>query len=252
MKREKIGLFIPCFIDSFYPRVALASLKILKKLGYEVDYPLNQTCCGQPFLNSGVVREAEIFAKKFIEVFKDYDYIVAPSASCVSVVRKRYEEILSLSDELLEVKSKTFEICEFLHDIAKIDKLDVTFPHKVGFHQSCHGLRELEMGTSSELAKPFYSKALNLLKLVKGIEVVKLKRADECCGFGGVFSVNEPEISVAMGRDRIEDHITSGAEFIVGYDSSCLMHMEAVAKRDKRDIKFLHIVEILAGEADES
>ena len=250
--KKKVALFIPCFIDSFYPNVGVASLKLLKKLGYEVEYPLNQTCCGQPFFNSGVEKEARVFAKNFLEIFKGYEYIVAPSASCVAFIKKRYQDILPFSKDLLSVQNSIYEICEFLYDIVKLDKLDVSFPHKVGFHQSCHGLRELGLGVSSELVNPYYSKVLSLLKLVKDIEIVKLKREDECCGFGGTFSVNEPEISVRMGRDRIEDHLNSGAEYIVGYDSSCLMHMQSIAKKDKTDIKFLHVVEILAGEFDES
>ncbi|NPA80995.1 MAG: (Fe-S)-binding protein [Epsilonproteobacteria bacterium] len=249
---KRVGLFIPCYIDVFYPNAALSTLKILKDLGYEVDYPLNQSCCGQPFLNSGVFSEAKGLAEKFIEIFKDFDYVIAPSASCVATVRYRYRELLKPSKELEKIIANTYEICEFLHDVVKLKELRVSFPHRVGFHQSCHGLRELELGVGSELVKPQYSKVKYLLNLVKDIEIVDLKRPDECCGFGGTFSINEPEISIAMGRDRIEDHKKAGAEYIVGYDMSCLMHMEAIAKRENEDIKFLHVVEILAGADDES
>ena len=243
---KRVGLFIPCYIDIIYPNVALATYKLLTKLGFSVDYPLNQTCCGQPFLNSGVKDEAKALANRFYNIFKDFDYIVAPSASCIATVKFGYKDLLD-SKEYLELKEKSFEICEFLTDVVKIDSIDAKFNHKVGFHQSCHGLRELNLARSSELNLPYYSKPLKLLKMVDGIEIVDLKRADECCGFGGVFSVIEPDVSVKMGQDRVQDHIDSGAEYIVGYDSSCLMHMQGVAKKQKQNIKFLHIVEILAG-----
>ncbi len=249
---KTIGLFIPCYIDKIYPKVAEATLLLLKKLGFSIKYPLSQTCCGQPFANSGFEEETRSFAKHFVNVFKEYDYIVAPSASCVAMVKKHYQEYLPPSKELFKVQNSIYEICEFLYDVVKLKEIDATFPHRVGFHQSCHGLRELEIGTSSELAKPIFSKARYLLSLVKGIEIVELERADECCGFGGTFSVNEPEISIKMGRDRIADHLRAKAEYIVGYDSSCLMHMEGIIKHDNLNIKTLHIVEILAGTANES
>ncbi len=246
---KTIGLFIPCYIDKIYPNVAEATLILLKKLGFKVEYPLSQTCCGQPFANSGFIKEAKTFAENFINIFKEYDYIVAPSASCIATVRKNYQNYLPPSKDLFKVQNSSFEICEFLYDIVKLKEIDVSFPHKVGFHQSCHGLRELEIGVSSELAKPPFSKARYLLELVKDIKIVELERADECCGFGGTFSINEPEISIKMGRDRIKDHLNAKAEYIVGYDSSCLMHMEGIIKYNKLPIKTLHIVEILAGTA---
>ncbi|NPA51034.1 MAG: (Fe-S)-binding protein [Epsilonproteobacteria bacterium] len=248
----RVGLFIPCYIDIFKPKVALATYKILKKLKCDVIYPPNQSCCAQPLINSGDFEDAKELANKFIDTFESFDYIVAPSASCIATVKYRYPQLnIPRADEIAK---KSFEICEFLTDILKVTPkdIDISFPYRVGFHQSCHGLRELNLATPSELNLPFYSKPLKLLNMVKDIELVPLDRADECCGFGGVFSIMEPEISVIMGRDRINDHIKNKAQYIVGYDSSCLMHMESIAKKEKKDIKFLHIVQILAGEWDES
>jgi len=239
---KKIALFIPCFVDTVYPRVGVATLKILKNLGFEVVYPKNQTCCGQPFYNSGFKAEAKKLAKKFYDEFSEYEYIVAPSASCISMVKVHYKELLSES-EFLEIRKKSFEICEFLHDIVKVEKFDTTFPHSIALHKSCHGLRELELGVSSELNLPYNNKIENLLKKVDGLELVELQRADECCGFGGTFSINEEEISLKMGSDKIANFKKSGAEYLVGYDNSCLMHLASI----EPDVKMLHVVEILAG-----
>jgi len=243
---KKVGLFIPCYIDTIYPNVAEATYKLLTDLGFDVEYPLDQSCCGQPFLNSGYEDEAKSLAKKFIDLFSKYEYIVAPSASCVSTIKNRYKDLID-DDRVSKIEKSIFEICEFLHDEVRLESIDVSFPYRVGFHQSCHGLRELNLGVSSELSKPYYSKARSLLELVKDIKIVDLKRADECCGFGGTFSIKEPEISIQMGKDRIEDHLSSNAEYIVGYDSSCLMHMQGIIDHDKLKIKTAHIVEILSG-----
>jgi len=188
LNKKTIGLFIPCYISEIYPDVALSTLKLLEQYGYEVIYPLNQTCCGQPMANTGCSNEAKKLALRFVKIFKSYDYIVAPSASCVSMVKNHYSQYIKDTPEYKHIQKNIYEICEFLTDIVKVKKLDVSFPHKIGFHQSCHGLRELNLTVSSELNLPYYSKPLYLLELVKNIEIVKLKRSDECCGFGGTFS----------------------------------------------------------------
>ncbi|AXH13703.1 Fe-S oxidoreductase [Malaciobacter mytili LMG 24559] len=243
----KIGLFIPCFMNELYPDVCMATLKILKKLNLEIDYPMSQTCCGQPMANSGCSKDIETLAKQFVETFKDYDYIVAPSGSCVTMVKEHYAPFFKNNSDYNKVKTSIYEVCEFLHDIIKIEYLDVSFPYKVGIHNSCHGHRMLKLGTPSELNIPYNSKLKNLLSLVKDIEIVTLQREDECCGFGGTFSVTEEDISVAMGKDRIKDHIDSQAQIITGADMSCLMHMDGIINRNKENIKVMHIVEILAG-----
>lgn len=237
----KVALFIPCFVNTVYPQVGVAAYKILKNLGFEVIYPPNQTCCGQPFYNSGFKNEAKELALKFYNNFKDYDYIVAPSGSCISMVKVQYKELLK-ADKFKEIAGKSYEICEFLHDVVKLKDLNVSFPHTVALHQSCHGLRELNLATPDELNIPYENKVLNLLNLVKDIKIVPLKNAQECCGFGGTFSLNESEVSKKMGRDKLANFKESGAEFLAGYDNSCLMHLTSL----QPDLKTLHIVEILA------
>jgi len=246
----KVALFIPCYINQLYPNVALATLKILEHLGYEVEYPPNQSCCGQPFLNNGLIDEAKEFAKNFIETFSGYDYIVSPGSSCVSSIRFRYEDILDsslLKLKYKEIESSIFELFEFLHDIVGLENLHFSkpYPKRVGLHESCHGLRELNLGVSSELIKPKYSKIEAVLNKIEGLEIVRTKR-DECCGFGGTFSIFEEAVSVQMGRDRIDEHISNGIDTIVGIDSSCLMHMSAISQREGRGVEFIHASEILA------
>ena len=242
----KVALFIPCYIDQFYPDVAIATLQLLEKSGVTVDYPLEQTCCGQPLANSGFEKDAIPIYHHFIRQFHDYDYIVAPSGSCVLQVKEHYQT-LKQTPEVKKVRSQIYEICEFLTDIVKVRNLNVYFPYKVGLHVSCHGLRGLHLAQSSELRLPPFSKMKQLLQLVDKINLVKLARQDECCGFGGTFSIFEEAVSVKMGKDRIADHQAQGVEVITGNDMSCLMHLEGILKRQKSPIKIKHIVEILNG-----
>jgi L-lactate dehydrogenase complex protein LldE len=164
------------------------------------------------------------------------------------MVKEHYAPFFDNDADYNKVKSSIYEICEFLHDIIKVQEFNVEFPHKVGLHNSCHSHRSLLLATPTELNKPYFSKLKNLLNKVKGIELVGLQREDECCGFGGTFSVTEPAISSAMGKDRINDHINSGAEIMTGVDMSCLMHMEGLINRNNKPIKVMHITQILAGE----
>ena len=245
----QVSLFIPCYMDQLFPDVAMATLTLLEKLGCKVDYPMNQTCCGQPMANTGCSDDTKATAKHFIDVFKGSDYIVCPSGSCVSMIREHYDGLVPDSEEVNSLRSKTYELCEFLVDVLKVEKIDAEFNHKVGLHQSCHGLRELRLGSCSEQMVDKYSKAETLLRMVKGIVLVQPERPDECCGFGGTFAVAEKDVSCLMGEDRINDHENAGAEVIVGYDSSCLMHMGGISNRQKRKLKFVHIAEILNGAA---
>jgi L-lactate dehydrogenase complex protein LldE len=248
-KLMKIGLFIPCFMNELYPKSCVATLKLLKNLNLDVDYPLDQTCCGQPMANSGCSKDMKTLAHRFVDLFKEYDYIVAPSGSCVTMVKEHYEPFFDEDDkDYNKIKASVYEICEFLHDILKVKEINVSFPYKVGVHNSCHGHRALKLGNASELNIPANNKLKNLLNLVKDIEIVELKRDDECCGFGGTFCVTEEDISVAMGKDRISDHLQANAQIITGADMSCLMHMEGIINRDNQPIKVMHITEILAGE----
>jgi len=243
-----IGLFIPCFMNELYPQSCMATLKLLEKLNFNVEYPVEQTCCGQPMANSGCSQDIEKLAHRFVNTFKKYDYVVAPSGSCVTMVKEHYEPFFNDNKDYNKIKTSIYEITEFLHDIAKIDKLDSKFNFKVGVHNSCHGHRVLKLGSASELNITPYNKLENLLSLVEGIELVQLNRSDECCGFGGTFCVTEEAISVAMGKDRIKDHMDSNVEVMTGADMSCLMHMQGIINRDKNPIKVMHISEILLGE----
>jgi len=243
-KNIQIGLFIPCYIDQFYPQVGVATLELLQKLGLDVRYPMKQTCCGQPLANSGAEKKAIKTYQNFIRNFSEFDYVVSPSGSCVYHVREHYN-ILEQTEEVKKVRQNTYELCEFLVDILGIDDLKIRFPHKVGIHQSCHGLRGLKLGKSSELVAESYSKVHRLLEKADGIEIIRLDREDECCGFGGTFSIFEPDVSVKMGKMRVHDHETNGAEIITATDMSCLMHLEGIIRREKKALKVMHIAEIL-------
>ncbi len=242
-----VGLFIPCYIDQLFPNVGMATVKLLEQCGFQVEFPDEQTCCGQPMANTGCSEQARPLAEQFLRIFGKYEYVVAPSGSCVAMVRHHYEEYLHDHPGFLELKQKTFELCEFLVDVAKLDHLDHQFAYRVGLHQSCHGLRELRLAKSSELVVSSYGKAEQLLRLLKGVELVTLARPDECCGFGGTFAVAEEAVSCMMGLDRIHDHETAGTEVLTANDMSCLMHLEGLIRRQKKPLRVMHIAEILAG-----
>ncbi|MFC4870637.1 (Fe-S)-binding protein [Negadavirga shengliensis] len=236
----KVGLFIPCYVDQFYPQTAIATLELLEKYKVEVAYPLDQTCCGQPMANSGYESSGKASAELFLKNFSDFEYIVAPSGSCTLHAK---EHILPLDGS----GPKIYELCEFLTDVLKVETIDASFPHKVGVHASCHGLRGLRLAKPSEVVGTDFNKPLSLLEKVRDIEVVNLKRKDECCGFGGTFAVFEEAVSVNMGKDRIADHQGQGVEIITGADMSCLMHLQGILKREKSPIRVMHIAEILNG-----
>ena len=236
----KIGLFIPCYVDALYPEVGVSTLRLLRSLGLDVDYPEKQTCCGQPMGNAGFERMAVPLVRKYEELFSQYDYVVAPSASCAAYVRCFHPNMMK--EDKCEAAGKTMDLVEFLHDVVKVKSLPAKFPHRVSVHNSCHGVRELGLSSPSERNIPRYNKIIDLLRLVEDIEVVEPER----CGFGGMFSVEEKAVSLRMGSDKVKRHIATGAEYVTGPDSSCLMHMEGVAKKLGLDIKFIHVVEILA------
>jgi L-lactate dehydrogenase complex protein LldE len=239
-----IGLFIPCYVDQFYPGAAIATLQLLEKLGVTVTYPKNQTCCGQPMANSGFEHLTGGCNELFIKNFAEFDYIVAPSGSCVLHIKEHLHSHEHEADAA-GISSKIYELSSFLTDILKVESLPSKFPFKVGVHQSCHGQRGLHLSQMSELVAAPFSKPDSLLRMVRGIEIVPLNRIDECCGFGGTFCVAEEAVSAKMGKDRVEDHLSHGAEFITGVDMSCLMHMEGILNRRGSKVKVLHLAEIL-------
>ena len=243
----KVGLFIPCYVDQFYPNAGIATYQLLVKLGVDVTYPSGQTCCGQPMANSGFEHLTKDCNQLFVDNFEEFDYIVSPSGSCVLHIK---DHLHTDKDEhkALVVRTKVYELVEFLVDILKVENLQSSFPHKVGLHQSCHGQRGLFLTQMTELVAPYFSKPQQLLSQVKGLELIELSRTDECCGFGGTFCVVEEAVSSKMGKDRVKDHLDHGAEYITGADMSCLMHMEGILKRENSKVKVLHIAEILNAE----
>ncbi len=240
----KVGLFIPCYIDQFYPQVGIATLQLLEKLGCEVAFPLEQTCCGQPMANSGFDSLGAGCAFNFVKNFSGFDYIVAPSGSCVLHV-KEHLKAESHPEEVKKIRSSIYELTEFLTDVLKLESIDASFPHKVGVHNSCHGQRGLGLSSMTERMLPEFSKPEQLLSMVKGIVLSTPKRKDECCGFGGTFCVFEEAVSVKMGKDRIKEHEANEIEYITAADSSCLMHLEGILKRQASKVKTIHIAEIL-------
>lgn len=239
-----VGLFIPCYVNQFYPDAAKATLQLLRKLGVKVVYPLKQTCCGQPMANSGFENLTQSCDDLFIQNFSHFDYIVAPSASCVLHIKDHLHSLQN-GEQATGIRRKIYELVEFLTDVLKIEKLDAVFPHKVGLHHSCHGLRGLYLSQMSELNAPPFSKPQQLLSMVRELEQIRLDRLDECCGFGGTFCVAEEAVSVKMGKDRVSDHTKNGAEYITSSDLSCLMHLQGILHRNKSAVKVIHIAEIL-------
>jgi L-lactate dehydrogenase complex protein LldE len=245
----RVGLFVPCYVDAFEPEVGIATLELLERLGCTVEYPFDQTCCGQPMTNTGCHAEAAATEALFVKNFSGFDYVVAPSGSCVHQVREHLTAIPQ-TDEVRHVRASTYELVEFLHDVLKVEALPwANFPHKIAYHTNCNALRGIHHARPTELVKPYYSKPLDLLRLVNGVELVDLARPDECCGFGGTFSVFEPAVSAKMGYDKVADQNRAGAAYVVSADSSCLMHQKGCAERLGLPLRYIHIAQVLNGAA---
>jgi L-lactate dehydrogenase complex protein LldE len=245
----RVGLFVPCYVDQLAPRVAEATVAVLERVGCTVDYDPDQTCCGQPFLNLGLAPEAARLARLHLARFARYDTIVCPSASCVATVRRHYHGIgAGLDAEGRRVAERTFELSEFLVRERGASDVGARFPHRVALLESCHGLRELGLGRPSEaVAAAEPGPTERLLRAVAGLELVRPAR-DECCGFGGAFSVEAPEISGRIGRARLADLAATGAAWVTGTDASCLLHLEGIrrAAPGGRGPRAIHLAEILA------
>ena len=242
--KKTVGLFIPCYVNQFYPGAAVATLELLEKLGIQVVYPMQQTCCGQPMANSGFEHLGKDCDELFVRNFAEFDYVVAPSASCVLHVKDHLHSKRNPAGADA-IRGKIYELVEFLTDVVKVETLQARFPYRVAIHHSCHGLRGLRLSQMSELNAPSFSKPEQLLRMVDGLELVALDRPDDCCGFGGTFCVSEEAVSAKMGRDRVADHERNGAQFITSSDLSCLMHLEGILNRKKSGVKVKHIAEIL-------
>lgn len=235
----KISLFVPCFIDQLFPKVAISTVSVLEKLGHEVVFPSGQTCCGQPAFNSGYWPEARDVARRFLDVFADAEVIVAPSGSCSTMVKQFYPELFRDTADFkpaAKIAAKTFELTEFLVRNLKVTDLGARFKGKVTWHDACHGLRELKLKDEPR----------SLLRNVQDLELVEMKECETCCGFGGTFSVKFPGISVAMDEVKATAIDASGADYVVSGDSSCLMQISGLLEKRKSRVKAIHIAEILA------
>jgi L-lactate dehydrogenase complex protein LldE len=235
----KISLFIPCFVDQFYPQVGMSIVQVLERLGHTVDYPEAQTCCGQPAFNSGYWDEARTMAERQMAVFRDAENVVIASGSCGAMVKIFYPELFHGQPREAEAKTlaaKTFEFSDFLVNKLGVVDVGAKFPGLATFHDGCHGLRELGA------KKP----PRQLLAHVKGLELVEMKEAETCCGFGGTFAVKFPMISTAMGEVKCASIAETGADFVISNDSSCLMQIRGILDKQGKNAKALHLAEVLA------
>lgn len=229
-----------------YPHIGMAVVEVLEKLNISFEVPMQQTCCGQPLYNTGCNDKASDIAEKFIRDFSSYDCIVTPSASCAAMIKHHYHDLKLKSKNWQEVASRTMELTEFLYEMIDAIEFKNAVNKEVTIHQSCHGLRELHLGSYSETNCKSVDKTIDLLKKVSGLKINPVDRQDECCGFGGLFSIQEKEVSVAMGKRKIQAHSQAPSRIILSADMSCLMHLEGVSKEMKADKKFMHVAEIFS------
>lgn len=242
----RVGLFIPCYVDQLRPEVGLAVVHLFDALGIDFEFPEAQACCGQPFMTAGERTDATRLARRHVDVFAGYDVVVTPSGSCAAHVRHQLPRLLA-SPHARETAARTRELCEFLAETDALAGRTGRYARRVGLHASCHALRELRHGTPSESRAPARPDPVRAaLASIGDIELVELSRRDECCGFGGLFAVEEAEVSCAMGRDRLADHVAAGSEVVTSADVSCLLQLEGVARRGAVPIAFRHVAEILA------
>ncbi|WP_214325635.1 (Fe-S)-binding protein [Nonomuraea sediminis] len=236
----RVALFITCVNDTLFPGTGKAVVKLLRRLGVDVDFPAAQTCCGQMHVNTGYREEGVRLARHFTEVFAGYDAVVAPSGSCAAMVREQYPKLVRQGSRgaaaIAEVAPKVYDLSEFLIDVLKVDDVGAYFPHRVTYHPTCHSLRGLHLG----------DRPTRLLSHVKGLTLVPLGAADECCGFGGTFSVKNPAISAAMCADKVRNVLDTGAEVLCAADNSCLMHIGGALGRQRTGVRVMHLAEILA------
>jgi len=238
----RIGLFVTCLGDTMFPQVGQATVRLLERLGHEVLFPTDQTCCGQMHVNTGYQRQALPLVRRHTEVFESCDVVVAPSGSCVGCVRHQHRLVAERYGDpdlvaATEASAKrTFELSELLVDVLGVEDVGASFPHRVTYHPTCHSLRLLRVG----------DKPLRLLRHVRGLDLVELPAADQCCGFGGTFALKNPDTSTAMLADKMRHVLSTGAEVVAAGDSSCLMHIGGGLSRLRTGTRPLHLAEILA------
>jgi L-lactate dehydrogenase complex protein LldE len=243
----RTALFITCLADALFPEVGKATVRVLERLGQDVEFPAEQTCCGQMHVNTGYQKQALPLVERFAEVFAPYDAIVAPSGSCVGSVRHQHAMIAKrygspgLVEQVEAVAAKTYELSEYLVDVLKIIDVGAYFPHRVTYHPTCHSLRMLRVG----------DKPIQLLRAVEALELVELPAADQCCGFGGTFAIKNSDTSTAMLTDKMRNVLDTGAEICTAGDSSCLMHIGGGLSRLRAGAKTVHLAQILAATREE-
>ncbi|MFT4225680.1 (Fe-S)-binding protein [Micropruina sp.] len=237
-----VALFATCINDTMFPETPKAVVRLLERLGCRVDFPLQQTCCGQMFTNTGYFHEAMPSVRNFVDTFERYDYVVGPSGSCVGSVRDQHPMLAhrhgdpGLQRRVEAIVAKTYDLSEFLVDVLGVTDVGGYFPHRVTYHPTCHSLRVTKVGD-----RPY-----RLLSAVRGLTLVELPNAQQCCGFGGTFSLKNSDVSVAMGTDKVRAILDTGAEYVVTGDNSCLMHIGGLLSRMRAGVKPIHLAEILA------
>ena len=238
----RVALFATCFNDAMWPETPKAVVTVLKRLGVTVEFPLQQTCCGQMFTNTGYAREALPLVERFADVFDDYDAVVAPSGSCVGSVRHQHAGVArgcgrpDLAGRATTTAANVYELSELLVDVLGVTDVGATFPHRVTYHPTCHSMRMLRVA----------DKPLQLLQKVRGIDLVDLPAAEECCGFGGTFAMKNADTSVAMGADKAHHVRETQAEVLVAGDNSCLAHIGGLLNRQRAGVRVMHLAEVLA------
>lgn len=238
----RVALFATCFNDTMWPNTPRATVLLLERLGVDVEFPIEQTCCGQMFTNTGYADEAIGGVRQFVDVFSGYDAVVAPSGSCIGSVRHQHARVAARTGDtglclaVDELAPRFFELSEFLVDVLGITDVGAYFPHRVTYHPTCHSLRMLRVG----------DKPLRLLRNVRGIDLVELPAADQCCGFGGTFAMKNADVSVAMGADKSRHVRDTEAEVLVAGDNSCLAHIGGLLSRERAGVRTMHLAEILA------
>ena len=238
----KVALFATCANDVMFPQTPIATVELLERLGCRVEFPEEQTCCGQIFTNTGYYDEAMGSVKSYLKAFEKYEYIVGPSGSCVGSVRHQHEMLArrdagdAIGDRVAAVAARTYDISEFIVDVLGVTDVGAYFPHRVTYHPSCHSVRIAKVG----------DKPMQLLKAVHGITVLDLPNSEQCCGMGGTFSLKNPDMSVAMASDKARNVASTGAEYLVAGDNLCLLNISGVLNRTRAGVKPIHLVEILA------
>ena len=238
----RVALFVTCLVDGLFPSVGRATVELLERLGVQVEVPAAQTCCGQMHVNTGYGRMAVPLVRGYVDAFAGYDAVVAPSGSCAGSVRHQHAMVAEkagdavLADDAREAATRTYELSEFLLDVLGVEDVGAHYPHRVTYHPTCHSLRVLRVG----------DRPLRLLRKVRGIDLVELPQAESCCGFGGTFSLKNPDVSSAMLADKMSNVLRTGAEVCTAGDASCLMHIGGGLGRLRTGVRTVHLAEILA------